>query len=386
MGMDPKGYYELLGLEAGASIEECRKKYSSLQKKYHPDGLKAKALNKIADPNEREKKKKEFKEISLKLNSAKQTLLDPKNKEEYDNPPQNDIFDLFSMFRGGGGQQQRKVSDTKAEIKISFKESFLGKNCKFNVSRNKLCCGCNGKGGDRVETCKRCQGKGKIVYQVNNGPFGTTLTESVCDLCRGEKSKIIGKKCGTCSGKKYINEKFSQVVNLPPGVSNGEKISFRGKGDEKLGCITGDLIFTVKIINDNKYQRKANHIISNIDVDIFTALVGGKVYFKHLDDKIIEINIPKVNNFNNHIVVRREGFRVGNIVGDLYLKPNFIINNNINIKKLQEVLPNVVIPPKNTDKKSIGTYTLLPNIREEEEENDQHNPFSSFTSFFTRNI
>merc|ERR1712080_652064 len=95
MGMDPKGYYELLGLEAGVSIEECRKKYSSLQKKYHPDGLKAKALNKIADPNEREKKKKEFKEISLKLNSAKQTLLDPKNKEEYDNPPQNDIFDLF---------------------------------------------------------------------------------------------------------------------------------------------------------------------------------------------------------------------------------------------------------------------------------------------------
>lgn len=376
---DPEGLYKVLGLPPNSSIDQIKQKYHKLQKEYHPDfGSKAREAKNIKDPKEREKRLEEIKEVSAKLNAAKATLFDEEKKKQYDTGMPNGMpggfSDIFDFFSGGGRRKQRKVEDTIFPVKITMKDAYKGITKKYKVNRSVVCGTCSGRGGDQTVKCSTCSGRGSIQRHIKSG-FFTTIQEMKCTDCDGGE-KIIGNKCKDCKGKKYAKEERIVEVEIPKGVGDDECIKFNGLGDERIGALNGDLIFNINITDKHKFIRTGNDLIVFFKIDLCTALTGGKIYHTHLDDKVLEVEIPPVRNFNDLIKIKGYGFGRG----DLYLKPEYDIPEKINGDKLREVLGGKIIEKKG-DAKVKGKYEKEPEIEEERETDAGFGAFRSFFNF-----
>ncbi len=214
---DKRDYYEVLGLQKGASEDEIKKSFRKMAMKYHPD----------KNPGDKEAEEK-FKEI----NEAYSVLSDPDKKSKYDrfgfagvDPSAGfgggagggfggfggfeDIFDMFGgAFGGFGGGSQRRANqprkgrDLQKTVSISFEEAAFG--CKKNIEIQKYvaCPTCKGEGtkpGTSKRTCPKCGGSGQ-VSQVQRTPFGQFQSVTTCDQCGGQ-GKIIDTPCPDCRGE-----------------------------------------------------------------------------------------------------------------------------------------------------------------------------------------
>ena len=197
---DKRDYYEVLGIQKGASADEIKKAYRSLAKKYHPD----------MNPGNAEAEQK-FKEI----NEAYGVLSDADKKAKYDAYGHaafeagggggygaggfdfSDIFsgfgDIFGGFGGSSRSSSRRANgpvngaDISAHIVISFEEAAFG--CKKEISFNRIenCPDCGGSGAQKGTTpdrCTACSGTGRVVTQQRT-MFGVMQSESACPHCNG---------------------------------------------------------------------------------------------------------------------------------------------------------------------------------------------------------
>ena len=176
---DKRDYYEVLGVEKGASDADIKKAFKKLARKYHPD------LNRD-NPKAAEEK---FKEV----NEAYGVLSDPQKRQLYDQFGHaafetggagagaggfggfggfggggfgggfDDIFDAF--FGGGGGRQRRqgpeRGADLRYDLEISFEEAAFGKEVEITIPRTEECDACHGTvaaAGTEPETCPECKG------------------------------------------------------------------------------------------------------------------------------------------------------------------------------------------------------------------------------------
>lgn len=397
MSKDPKGYYKILELSPGASIADVKRAYTKQQVKYHPDSPYMKdRLRKAANDQEREKIRKECDEISSQLNSAKSVLFDEKRKQQYDSGMgefgaqfgagnYSDIFDIFSQFTGGRGQQrQNKMNPTKYVINISLRESYVGKVSKFNVKTEKICPKCDGKGGENVETCKKCEGNGYYTSRRNLGGF-VTVAESRCDACEGSGYKIKGKVCDSCKGAEYIQDKTLFEVNIKPGTRKGEKIVFEGMGDQRRRIAPGDVIFIVDVQDDSRFERRGDDLVGKIDIPLRTAIGGGVVYFNHIDGRKLEITVNPFRTFDTVLKIRNEGFR-GQRTGNLVLKPNIVIGSEADRAKIMQALDAPVEKPYGAFTKVNSEFGAMPEAEREHEEgyasdDAGHSARSFFNSF-----
>lgn len=351
MAQDPQGLYEVLGLKPGASIDEVKKAYNAQQKKYHPDGKCIKdALRKCKTEAEKDKIKDEFRKISSKCNESKSILYDEKKKKEYDTGMSSefnfggagaaDFFDIFSQFTGGSRRNQvHKVKDIEYEFQISFKEAFMGKIASFNVKVQRECTKCDGKGGDQLDNCSTCKGKGQVEHHKRLGPY-ISVSEEVCTACDGIGKIVKGKLCTDCNGKRYKEIKEHVEVNVEPGVVNGKTYTFTGRGNHKKGCVPGDIVLVVSIAKDPRFKRNGYNLISKADIPLYTALVGGPIYFDHITGKKLEITLKPFTDFKKCIIVKGEGFKIknSNQNGDLIIEPNIVVDRNIDKNTLAQAL------------------------------------------------
>eukprot|EP00866_Antonospora_locustae_P002435 jgi/Antlo1/2435/2574 len=381
---DSKGFYKILGLEPGSPIEEVKKAYSKLIRLYHPDhGSEMRKAKQIPDEKLRVRKIKELEEICRKINEAKAFLSDEKNKQMYDRgmDPESmaqgptSFFDILSHLSERG--EKKKVKDTVHKVKITFKESFLGKKVKYKIKRRVVCTKCDGKGGEDCRKCEKCNGKGKIQFKTNQLIF-VSIQERICDCCNGNKYVVKGAMCKGCGGKRTVNEEKILDVDIPRGIRDGESIVFENQGDEHPEYESGHLVFLVEVVKDPKLVRVRDDIVAKVKVDLFHALTGGTVFFKHVDDRILEVHINKVPSFDKVIMVRGEGFESKKGHGDLYLKPEYVIPDKIDKDKLMAVLP-PTIKAQHTGEKLIGQYAELP---EEEVVHEQQTAEGFFSEFF----
>ena len=99
-------YYELLGVEKTASEEEIKTAYKKEIKKWHPD------INKDKDAIS----------ISMKLNEAKEILLDINKRKEYDMYLENKEQKTYQKYTNTKPQEE-----TKTNVNAAYEETLLTK-------------------------------------------------------------------------------------------------------------------------------------------------------------------------------------------------------------------------------------------------------------------
>lgn len=113
-----------------------------------------------------------------------------------------------------------------------------------------------------------------------------------CDDCNGVGEIINHKdKCRTCNGKKVTSEKKILEVHIDKGMKGGQTITFRGESDQSPGLQSGDVVIVIEEKPHDRFKRQENDLFYEQDIDLLTALAGGQFAIKHLDDRVLIVNI-----------------------------------------------------------------------------------------------
>ena len=295
-----RDYYEVLGVDKKASLDEIKKAYKKLALKYHPD--------RQHDKSDAEKKEAEekFKEAA----EAYSVLSDNDKRARYDqfgfagdqmgggaggfggfdiNDILNSVFGGgfnfggfggFSGFGGGGSQQRvNRGSDLRVRVKVTLADVAHGVEKKLKIPRMVSCKSCRGTGaknGTSQDTCPICHGTGAEV-RTRRTMFGIMQEQTQCHSCGGS-GKIIKEKCPDCGGKGLIRKEEIVTVNIPAGVAEGMMLKMSGRGnDAPGGGVPGDLLIVIEETENNLLVRNGDDIIYNLMLDFPTAVFGGKV-------------------------------------------------------------------------------------------------------------
>jgi len=175
--------------------------------------------------------------------------------------------------------------------------------------------------------------------------FGTIIRETECYNCNGT-GEVIAKKCKACHGKKAISENKKIHVDIPPGIENGVHLKVQGAGHiPSTQAIPGDLYLKIRIIPNENFIRRGNDLYTKANIDIVTAILGGKINIPTLDhkNKIIaekELTIPAGTQFGTEFRIKNRGasYLRGKGKGDQYVIANIQIPKNLSDeqKKLLE--------------------------------------------------
>ncbi|XP_054710108.1 dnaJ homolog subfamily A member 2-like [Uloborus diversus] len=286
--------YDLLGVSRHASDAEIKKSYRKLAKEYHPD----------KNPTEGER----FKEISF----AYEVLSDPKKREIYDRSgikgiqggadagfAADDLFSqlfgggLFGMGMGMGGSRRRKRGeDTIYPLKVTLEDLYNGKTSKLNLNKTVICKTCDGLGGrpGAVNKCTVCQGRGIKVSYRQLGPGMVQHVQTACPECNGEGEVLNERdRCKVCKGKKIVHETKRLEVHVDKGMQDGQKIFFRGDGNQQPGVEPGDVIIVLQQLPHEKFVRDGHDLLMPHTLTLTESLCGFSMVIKHLDGRDLVI-------------------------------------------------------------------------------------------------
>ena len=399
---DSKEFYKVLGLNPGASIEEIKKAYKKKQFDLHPSGpvrrkIKDSPEYKSLTPEQQAAKEAKLDEEVAKVNEAFSVLSDEKKKKEYDSGtgqfssfPGMDGFEGFSGFGGfsdifgGRKHQKEKAKDVVSDVKVDYKDIFLGKNCKFRVKTQKVCKSCRGSGSKDTTTCGKCKGSGTVIAKVSLGIMTTTMRVE-CPDCKGNGTIGKGPACPECKGDRiYVDSRIVEV-SIPAGHQAGIPIVFQGQGNEYPNLVPGDLIFNIILNEVSGCSRIGNDFVCKVDIDILTALTGGIIYYEHPDGRKLAVKLAPIKDFDNSVIVPNEGFpSKGGKKGNLYLKPRILINHGLDRAKLSEYLKPLVSKPQGEFMNINSSFGPAPTAEQDQSDERYYEGFnpSDFFRFF----
>ena len=348
MAEQKRDYYEVLGVQKGASEDEIKKAYRKLAKKYHPD----------MNPGDKTAEAK-FKEV----NEAYEVLSDKEKRSRYDqfghagvdpnfNPNAGgfgggfgggfeDFGDIFSSFFGGGfgggGSSRSRSGPQKGEnlrttVTISFEEAAFGCEKEINVSRIGTCPDCGGTGcekGTTAEICPDCHGSGTVRVQQRT-PLGVFATQQSCSRCHGT-GKIIHQPCKTCRGEGRVRNQEKVLVKIPKGIDEGQAISCRGKGNAgKNGGPAGDLIVGIEIKPHPIFRRNGADVICEQPITFAQAALGAELEVPTIDGRVT-YRIPAGTQTGSTFRLRGKGipYLNGKGRGDQYVTVNIEVPKNL---------------------------------------------------------
>lgn len=289
-------YYQILGVNKTASPEDIKKAFRKLARKYHPD------LN----PNDKVAEQK-FKEI----NEANEVLSDPENRKKYDKYGKDwkhaEEFEKAQQQQRSQRSRQSQSSGAYTEGDYSdFFESMFG-----------------GAGKSRSRN-----------VQFKGQDYHAELELELEEVFKSQKRVL------TVNGKNIR-------ITIPAGVSNGQTIRIKGHGGEGLnGGPKGDLIITFSIANHTKFKRDGDNLYSTVNIDLYTALLGGEAVIDTFDGKV-KLKIAPETQSGTKVKLKGKGFPIykkEGSFGDLY------------------VTYNIELPTKLSDKEK-ELFTELSNLR-----------------------
>ncbi|MFA7049914.1 MAG: molecular chaperone DnaJ [Patescibacteria group bacterium] len=339
--MAGKDYYSALGVSKTASQAEIKNAFRKLAHKHHPD--------KGGDANK-------FKEI----NEAYQILGNEQKRKQYDQFGSSafsggggpggfdfsgfqggnfsgsgidfeDLGDIFGGFgdmfgfsgRSSGRAQNKRGADMEAILNIDFLEAAFGATKEILIDKNIKCEKCNGSGaepGTKIETCKTCGGRGKILKNQRT-IFGTMQVEALCPDCQGE-GQSYAHKCSKCSGVGMHKGQEKLKVKIPAGIDNGEAIRLSGRGNAGLkGSPSGDLILIIKIKPSDDFKRDSYDIYTKKSISIKQAILGDKIDIKTIHGDVV-LKIPEGTQSGTTFKIKGKGIEKlrGSGLGDHFVE------------------------------------------------------------------
>ena len=221
---EKRDYYEVLGLQKGATDDEIKKAYRKLAKQYHPD------LN--PDNPEAEAK---FKEI----NEANDVLSDPQKRAKYDQFGHAGVDPSYGGGAGGFGGGFGGFSGHSGFGSSNFRSRGQDVNAEISVSFDEAAFGCE-----------------KVI-------------------------SLAGIDSGSSSGN-------TLKVKIPAGIDDGKSIRLRGKGMPGTGGgEAGDLMIKVNVGSRTGFERKGMDVYTTATIPFSTAVLGGKAMVQTLYGKVM---------------------------------------------------------------------------------------------------
>lgn len=355
---EKRDYYEVLGIQKGASEDEIKKAYKKKAREYHPD------LH-PDDPTCEEKMKE--------ANEAFEVLNDPEKKARYDQfghagvdpnygggdggfggfsggfGDMGDILEsIFGGFGFGGGANRGSASanapkrgtDIQESVTISFMDACKGVNKEIKINRMCTCETCKGTGADEgttAEICPDCHGRGS-VKTTQRTPFGAISSSKVCPHCNG-KGKIIQNPCPNCRGIGRVRMQKTVSVDIPAGIGDKQTIRLGGQGDCGVnGGPSGDLLLNVNVRSHSLFKRDGFDVHCEIPVTYAEAVLGAEITVPTIDGDV-KYNISEGTQTGT--VFRLKGKGIQKLQrsdrGNQYVKINVEVPKNLT-KKQKDLL------------------------------------------------
>jgi molecular chaperone DnaJ len=365
--MPDKDLYKILGVSEKATLDEIKKAYRKLAKKYHPD----------ANPGDTSAEER-FKDIS----TAYEVLGDPKKRQQYDQLRKygaggfqgfqngrrpggrdfrggagqgfsfedlggfgglGDIFkDLFDLggarARSGArsgpasGPAPGRGEDLHSEIEIPFETAISGGKTLLNVPLEETCPTCHGSGaepGSQTSVCPDCHGQGYLSFA--QGGFAVNRP---CPRCYG-RGQIISQPCHTCNGRGQVQRMRKISLKIPAGIDDGDHIRLRGQGRPGMGgASSGDLIITVRVGGHHFFRRKGRDLHCEVPINIAQAVLGSKLRVRTIDGKI-KLTIPPGTQSGTVFRIPGKGLSVNGKQGNQLVEVRVRIPQELNERQRQ---------------------------------------------------
>lgn len=332
-----RDYYEVLGIQKGASKEEIKNAYRKLALQYHPDRNK--------DPRAEEK----FKEIS----EAYAVLSDDEKRKRYDTYGHvgtdeafrgsesnfEEIFrdmgfggfrDIFEQIFGGGGRRggggfggfgddlfggfgfgggRSKGRDIVYDMELTLEDVLKGRKQEVEIPRLGRCDSCNGTGaaaGTKPRICTVCNGQGQTRRVYSQNRFSTFVTLEPCRTCQG-RGQIIDKPCSTCKGTGRARQIKKIKLEIPPGIEDGMAFQLRGEGEVSENGIPGDLVVRLHVAPDPRFERlEEGNLLYNLDAKFTDLALGTELRVPTLEGSE-KLRIPPGTQTNSILKIKGKG-------------------------------------------------------------------------------
>lgn len=286
MNNPAKDYYAILELNRNASINDIKKTYRELAKKWHPD----------KNPDNRENAEIKFKLIA----EAYGVLSDEEKRQKYDQfgicegdapnfssgfPDLSEIFASMGMGPRMHQSQQQQQPQQEVVIDITLAEVFTGCVKKLEIPINKCCDTCAGTGSkNKIKNrCDSCKGSGMITIVRQIGPGFIQQQTLPCTLCN-QSGYIINKEneCSICLGKGTIKDKFIREVNISNGIDYTAQLCIRNVGNYNTDIATNaDIYIRFNLICPDGWKVENYNLIHTYKINICDALMNDTTYLYH---------------------------------------------------------------------------------------------------------
>lgn len=324
-----RDYYEILDVGREADNGEIKKAYRKKAIQFHPD----------KNPDD-ESAAEKFREAT----EAYEVLKDSQKRSQYDqfghmdqnagfggaggfggggfNVDLNDALESFlrnfgmggmggfgeNFGGGGGGSGRQRGRDLQLELSVTLLEAAQGAQKKVKLKKLVACDDCDGSGaaaGSKPVTCSQCRGQGR-VRQVRQSLLGQMMTEGVCPQCQGQGS-TIENPCNSCRGSGTVRGEETLTLKVPAGVSTGNYMELRGKGDSGQGSApAGDLRVIFEVQENEFFERHGDDLLIDVPLSPVDMMLGTKVEVPTLEGKV-SLKVPAGTQSHKIFRMRNKG-------------------------------------------------------------------------------
>jgi DnaJ-related protein SCJ1 len=211
----------------------------------------------------------------------------------------------------------------QAIIEISLAQLYNGGNIQIEVEKNVICEDCSGTGAENpkyVVGCDQCGGRGVRIVKQMLAPGIFQQMQSMCDRCGGT-GKVITKPCKTCQGQKVHREKVQHDIDVPKGLPLNAQIIIEQEADESPDWEPGDLVLTVREVNNaavnGGFRRRGPDLFVDVPIGVYEALGGGfERTITHLDGRNITLKRSKGKIVQSGLLLYLESSNIFRTCGD----------------------------------------------------------------------
>ena len=280
--MQYRDYYQVLGVDRSAGEQEIKRAYRRLARELHPD----------VNPDDEQAEEK-FKEV----NEAYEVLGDSDKRRKY-----NQL--------GANWQQWQRMGRDPSQFDWSqwFSGAPRGTRVEWSGDLGDLF---GSVGGDTFS---------EFFRTIFGGVAGSGRARATEDLFRrtpGQRTSYGHNMEATAEitleeafqGTTRVLERNGQRirVKIPPGARTGSKVRVAGKGNPgRRGGKSGDLYLSITITPHPIFEREGDDLRCDVDVDLYTAVLGGQVRLSTLNSDVW-LKIPAGTNSGKTFRLRGKG-------------------------------------------------------------------------------